>query len=90
LLATPNNHRLYVVLNISSKVESADPFGTIDLVPEQTDGVGANSHKGWMLANVRTEPNQTRKPYPFRSDMGKVLPWWDAVEAKRSGPTIDV
>jgi hypothetical protein len=50
------------------------------------------THKGWMLASVHdafAEPTQTRKPYPFRSDMGKVLPWWDAVEAKRAGPAID-
>jgi hypothetical protein len=49
-------------------------------------------HKGWMLSSVHdifTDPNQTRKPYPFRSDMGKVLPWWDAVEAKRAGPAMD-
>jgi hypothetical protein len=49
-------------------------------------------HKGWMLTSVHdvfAEPNQTRKPYPFRSDMGKVLPWWDAVGAKRAGPAID-
>lgn len=48
-------------------------------------------HKGWMLANVHdsfAEQNQTRKPYPFRSDMGKVLPWWDAVQAKRAEPAV--
>lgn len=50
-------------------------------------------HKGWMLANVHdgfAEPNQTRKPYPFRSDMGRVLPWWDAVQAARAIPAVGV
>jgi hypothetical protein len=53
--------------------------------------VSTPKHQGWMLANVHNrfaEPNQTRKPYPFHSDIGKVLPWWDSVEAKRTGPAV--
>jgi hypothetical protein len=41
--------------------------------------------RGRLLSNVHerfTKKDQPTKPYPFRSDMGSVLPWWDAVPTK--------
>lgn len=48
-------------------------------------------HKGWMLASVHkafAESDQARKAYPFRGDMGKVLPWWDTIQANYAGPAV--
>jgi len=41
--------------------------------------------RGWMLSSVHKrfeEKDQPKKFYPFRSDMGNLLPWWDTVRAK--------
>jgi hypothetical protein len=41
---------------------------------------------GWMLSSVHErfeEKDQPEKHYPFRSDMGNLLPWWDNVPARK-------
>jgi hypothetical protein len=42
---------------------------------------------GRLLSSVHErfeEKDQPTKSYPFRSDMGNLLPWWDAVPAKNA------
>jgi len=50
----------------------------------------SSKFKGWMLANVHdnfADPNYAKKPYPFRDDMGKVLPWWDEIQVACAKPS---
>ncbi len=45
--------------------------------------------QGWLLSNSHQEVrpgNADQKPFPFRDDMARLLPWWNWIEEKRGAP----
>lgn len=48
---------------------------------------GKPERRGWMLSNIHDEfqkEEAEERPYPFRHDVGRLLPWWDQAEEAKA------